>query len=269
MQDPQNIDAKKTKLLKVCLLFIVGLCLSFLFRYKSTVRNAEQEMQFIRLDYVTVSPLSPSPSPNPQPDDILAKFQVPELEIDFEALQKDVNSDIYSWILIPDTSIDYPVVQHPDDNTYYLNHNLDGSSGYPGCIYTENYNSKEWDDVNTILYGHNMRNGSMFAGLHAFKDEDFFESHPYIYLYSPDTIRVYQIFAAYEFSDLHLLAACNWNDPEDVLRFFSKIPEYPGVFDETVELSGDAGYLTLSTCSSGRSDKRVLVQAVLMAQVSL
>lgn len=61
---------------------------------------------------------------------------VPEKQVDFDNLHETVNKDIYAWIYIPDTAVDYPILQHPTDNTYYLNYNLDGSRGYPGCIYT-------------------------------------------------------------------------------------------------------------------------------------
>ena len=73
-------------------------------------------------------------------------IEVPEKNIDFDKLHKEVSEDIYAWIYIPDTNIDYPVFQHPTDNAYYLEHNVDGSEGYPGCIYTENYNSKDFSD---------------------------------------------------------------------------------------------------------------------------
>lgn len=269
MKTQKNTDGKKLKFLAAGLLIIAGVCLFLLLRYYIPVINAKKELQNIQENYIRTTDYSDQSLPlSPQTDNNPAGYQIPEREIDFEALQKEVNPDIYSWILIPDTPIDYPIVQHPDDNTYYMNYNLDGSRGYPGCIYTENYNSKDWEDVNTILYGHNMRNGSMFSKLNSFADGDFFEEHPYIYLYSPDAVRVYQIFAAYEFSDLHLMAACDWNDPEVVSRFFSVISNYPGIFDETVELNDDDNYLTLSTCRRYKQSKRFLVQAVLIAQIS-
>ena len=55
---------------------------------------------------------------------------------------KKVNPDIYAWIYIPGTEIDYPVLQHPSDDSYYLNYNMNGTRGYPGCIYTEKENNK-------------------------------------------------------------------------------------------------------------------------------
>lgn len=269
MQSHKKKDSKKLKILTVILLLIAGVCLFFLMRYIITLRNAEKNVQYIQENYIRIPDVpAPDRSPSLPEDEMTDGFTIPELDIDFAALQEEVNPDIYSWILIPDTPINYPVVQHPDDNTHYMDYNLDGSRGYPGCIYTENYNSKDWEDVNTILYGHNMRNGSMFSSLNSFADPDFFKEHTYVYIYSPDAVRVYQVFAAYEFSDLHLMAACDWNDPKAVSRFLSVISEYPGNYDKTVELSDDDNYLTLSTCRTYKNTKRFLVQAVLIAQVS-
>ena len=83
-----------------------------------------------------------------------------EVSIDFEALQQQ-NADIYAWIRIPETQIDYPILQHPSDDAYYLNHTVEGTEGLPGSIYTEKVNSKDFTDFNTVIYGHNMKNGTM------------------------------------------------------------------------------------------------------------
>lgn len=269
MQGLKNSVNKKQIIFIVIFAIIECVSLFFLWRYLVTVRHAERKMLYIQENYIkipdhAVSDQDSTPLSNETAD--APSFSIPKLEIDFEALQKEVNADIYSWILIPDTPINYPIVQHPDDNAYYINHNLDGSEGYPGCIYTENYNFKDWEDTNTILYGHNMRNGSMFSKINSFAKKDFFEEHPYIYLYSADAIRVYQVFAAYEFSDLHLMTVCDWDDPEAVSQFFSAASAYPGNFDKTVELQDDGHYLTLSTCRNFKKDKRFLVHAMLVFQ---
>lgn len=99
---------------------------------------------------------------------------VPKKNIDFEELHKTVCEDIYAWIYIPNTNIDYPLLQHATDNSYYLEHNLDDSEGYPGCIYTENNNSKDFTDRHTVIYGHNMRDGRMFSDLHKYEDREFY-----------------------------------------------------------------------------------------------
>ena len=90
--------------------------------------------------------------------------------IDFAELSS-INPDIYAWIRIPDTQIDYPVLQREEDDTYYLRHNSSGRYAFAGSIYTEEANSRDFKDPMTVLYGHNMRDGSMFQNLHFFEDE--------------------------------------------------------------------------------------------------
>lgn len=198
----------------------------------------------------------------------LSLYNVPVKEIDFAALQAEQNEDIYAWITIPDTNIDYPILQHPEDPNHYLNYNIDGSKGYPGCIYTELYNSKEWDDPNTVLYGHNMKNGTMFANLHYYEDPEFFEEHPYVYIYSEDAVRVYQIFASYEFSNAHLLICFDTKDPEIFGQYLEGVMQHTGLTDNyntELVVTAEDQIITLETCIANKPEKRYLVQAVLVA----
>ena len=100
----------------------------------------------------------------------------PDIPVDFEGLQ-EYNPDIYAWITIPGTAVDYPIVQRPEDNSYYLTHNTDGEESAEGAIFTEDYNSRDFTDPNTVIYGHNMRNGSMFRSLHNYMDRSFFDEN--------------------------------------------------------------------------------------------
>ncbi len=192
---------------------------------------------------------------------------VPEKEVDIEALQDESNPDIYAWIYIPDTLIDYPVLQHETDNTYYLNYNIDGSKGYPGCIYTENYNSKDFTDAMTVIYGHNMKNGTMFAGLHKFEDKEFFDEHPYVYIYTKDRLLVYEIYASYIYSDEHILLNHDFSNIASFdyyLKTISEIREMDCNRRDGIEVTTDNKILTLSTCVSGKSSNRYIVQGVLL-----
>ncbi|MCM1527327.1 MAG: class B sortase [Bacteroides sp.] len=192
---------------------------------------------------------------------------IPDKEVDFEQLQAEVNADIYAWIYIPDSLIDYPVLQHPTDNLYYLEHNLDGSKGYPGCIYSEDYNAKDFSDPNTVLYGHNMKAGTMFAGLHKYEDADYFAEHPYVYIYTPEKLYVYEIFAAYEFSDLHLLLNFDFTSEDVFQKFLDDIYDMRSMtcnINEDVEVTAQNRILTLSTCVKNKSHNRYLVQGVLL-----
>ena len=103
-------------------------------------------------------------------------------KIDFKKLIK-INSDIYAWIYVPGTRIDYPVALNQEDDTHYLKYNFKNEPEFAGCIYTEKANKKDFTDPNTIFYGHNMRNGSMFQNLHKFEDEQFFNKHKEVYVY--------------------------------------------------------------------------------------
>ena len=193
---------------------------------------------------------------------------IPEKEVDFADLQENTNGDIYAWIHIPDTKIDYPVLQHPTDNSYYLNHNLDGSRGYPGCIYTEDYNKKDFTDSNTVLYGHNMKNGTMFAGLHKYGDSEYLEEHPYIYIYTEEGLLAYEIFAAYQSGDEHILYAHDGFEDRKVygkyLEEILNMRSMGSVLKEGAEVTEDSRIITLSTCISGKPDNRFLIQGVLL-----
>lgn len=192
---------------------------------------------------------------------------IPEKEIDFDDLVANTNEHIYAWIYIPDTKIDYPILQHPTDNVYYLERNLDGSKGYPGCIYTEDYNSKDFSDPNTVLYGHNMKNGTMFAGLHKYEDMEYLLEHPYVYVYTPEKLYVYEIFAAYEFSNKHLLLNYDLEDEVFYQRYLDEIEEVRTMTynrKEEVEVTTDNHIITLSTCVANKGDRRYLVQGVLL-----
>lgn len=108
------------------------------------------------------------------------------LEIDFAGL-KAVNPDVIAWIQIPALDISYPVVQGKD-NAYYLHHLFSGESNINGSIFVDCHNQPDFTDQNTIVYGHNMKNGSMFGTLDKYQDKELFEQHPEFYLYLPDKI---------------------------------------------------------------------------------
>lgn len=191
---------------------------------------------------------------------------IPQKDIDWEALWK-INEDVYAWIYIPGTKVDYPVVQHPTENDYYLNHNLDGSGPYPGCIYSQvEFNHKDFMDYNTVLYGHNMHDETMFQTLHYYEDLEFFEQNPYIYVYTPDETFVYEIFGAYQFSDAHLFYAYDQTTPLGFQNYLDEvfaIRDMNAHFREDVDVTYENHIITLSTCMQD-AKYRYLVQGVLL-----
>lgn len=115
--------------------------------------------------------------------------------IDLEALRA-VNPEVIGWIRIPDTQIDYPILQG-SDNDYYLNHTWEGKANSVGSIFMEYRNSPSFTDHNTILYGHNMNDGSMFNNLRMYTTQDYWQKRPYVYVRTEDTVLRYDIFASY------------------------------------------------------------------------
>lgn len=197
----------------------------------------------------------------------ISDIEIPKKDLDWNALYEQ-NSDIYAWIYVPDTTVDYPVLQHPTDNSYYLNYNIDGTKGFPGCIYTENYNSKDFSDIHTVIYGHNLKDKTMFTSLHNFENKDVFSKEHYIYIYTPDYVFVYRIFAAYEFSAIHLLDNYDFTNEyvyEDYLKKIYATTDRVANVKEDIKVTTDDKIVTLSTCTrDSDSGKRFLVTGVLV-----
>ena len=183
-------------------------------------------------------------------------------KIDFAALQ-EVNPDVYAWIWIPGTNVDYPILQsetEPDE--YYLNHTIEKKEGLPGTIYTEKYNAKDFTDPVTIVYGHDMKNGSMFANLHLYEDQAFFDANPYIYIYMPNQALKYRIFATVVFDDRYILGNYNFLDPEDFQMYLDELrSSINGHVNNDVNVTQESGILTLSTCIATSPNERWMVNA--------
>ena len=190
-----------------------------------------------------------------------------ESKIDFESLW-EVNEDAYAWIQIPGTVIDYPILQSAtEEDDYYLNTTIDGKKGYPGSIYTEKYNSTAFTDPVTVVYGHDMIEGTMFTDLHKYEDKEFFDSYPYIYIYLPDRTLKYQIFAAVRFDDRYILGNYNFLEAEDFQNYLDELrSSIDGNVNPDVEVTQQSSILSLSTCIADAPENRWLVNATLVEQ---
>ncbi len=184
--------------------------------------------------------------------------------VDFEELKR-ANPHIYAWIKIPNTVIDYPILQHPNELSYYLTHTVNGAKSKYGSIYTQYYNTTDFSDYNTVIYGHNMLNGTMFGQLKKFKNRDFFNENREITVYMPGRILKYKIFAAYVWNDSHLLLNYDFTDATFRQGYYDMVLTIRDVnanIADDVMLTASDKIITLSTCTS-KDDERYLVQAVL------
>mgnify|MGYP003307136749 CR=1 FL=1 len=204
-------------------------------------------------------------------EDLYTKLgiEIPEKNLDWNLLN-ETNPDIYAWIYIPNTVIDYPVLQHPTDDAFYLRRDIDGNKSTAGCIFSEHtYNSRNFDDFNTVLYGHNMKAKTMFQNLHFYEDATFFEENRYVYIYTSERVFVYEIFAAYEFSDKHVLANYSTVSEAGKQRYLDEvfsIRDMKAQFRDDVDVTVENHLLTLSTCVDGKPNNRYLVQGILIEE---
>jgi len=178
-----------------------------------------------------------------------------EKEIDFDKL-KEINKDVIGWIYSKDTTIDYPVVQG-SDNSYYLSHLFDNTPNSSGSIFMDYTKNKNFTSKNTVLYGHHMKNGTMFQSLMGYKDPSYYNSHKVIDLYTPN--QNYKIEVVYGF----LIDAYKWDDNKfvldenvDDLLLHAKSNT---TFDSGKTISNSDKIITLSTCSYEMEEGRYVL----------
>jgi len=176
---------------------------------------------------------------------------------DLNALQEK-NPDVIGWIQIPGTKVDYPLVQG-EDNAYYLEHSWRGDKLAAGSIFLECQNSPDFTNYNTIVYGHQMANGSMFGSLNRYGNQAYWESHPYIYILLDYGVLRYEVFSSYATtvgSKTYGLSFRQAETRENYLQMAAELSEIDtGITPELTDL-----VLTLSTCH-GVGDKRWIVHA--------
>ena len=178
--------------------------------------------------------------------------------MDFAAL-REVNSDVLGWILIPNTVISYPLVQG-DDNQYYLKHTWKKWTSAVGAIFLEYQNSPDFSDFNTIIYGHRMNNGSMFASLKNYKKQSYWAAHPYVYITDDNGSHKYEIFVAYEVSTAGTTYQIGFSGDASKQAFLDYCLGQ-SVIDTGITPTVHDKILTLSTCTGNGHATRWVVQA--------
>lgn len=184
------------------------------------------------------------------------------LDIQLAALQ-EVNADVMGWIYIPDSPISYPLIKANDRDTY-LHTAWDGTKNTAGSIFLEQENSKRLTDFNSIIYGHQMVDGSMFASVIHYRYPDYAASHPYIYIVTADSIYRYRVFAAYEANLKSYTYQVQFqNDKERERALSAYLRE---CFGDAQPPTAQDRILTLSTCTGRGYDTRWVVQGALDVQ---
>lgn len=181
-------------------------------------------------------------------------------EMDLDGLRRK-NPDVLGWISIPETPLSYPLLQG-EDNDFYLEHTWQKSSGIVGAVFMDCRSSAELTDFNTIIYGHRMRDGSMFASLKYYQDQDHWRTHPSVYLAGAGGVYRYDIFSAYEADVLGLVYDVNARGADERQAFIDSCLDL-SVIETNIAPMADDQLLTLSTCTGRGYRTRWVVQAVL------
>lgn len=187
--------------------------------------------------------------------------------LDFETL-KEINPEVLGYIMIPGTSISYPFARSGDPYKY-LNCDITGAPSRGGAIFMDFENDPSFTDDNTIIYGHNLFDGSMFGQLQSYisGDRGFFDNHRYIYVYLEDEVRLYRVFCAMTTEDGS--EVYNINFPKHEMMLEQNLTEYGRSVHKAEPLPDDYdSTITLSTCSDGRETDRTVVLAYFAGLVS-
>lgn len=264
--NPSNAD-KTTKMLKlavvilsVILVILVGVLIALLIGDKpvqETIPSVPETTQPVESTVETT-----------QPEETTVPVETePLVMLDVMAALYQENEDIAGWLKIEDTVIDYPVVFTPDDPEEYLRKNFNGFYSISGTLFIDGNCEILPESDNIIIYGHNMRNGTMFSTLMSYKDQKFWEEHPVIYYSTLYEERTYEIVAAfydrvyYSYEDVfkfyQFIDAENEEDYNEAIRYYKDNALYEtGVTAEY----GDK-LITLVTCSYHEDYGRFVVVA--------
>lgn len=189
----------------------------------------------------------------------------PTFAIDFANLQQ-VNREVTGWIWIYDTVVNYPLVQSDKNNDAYLHKTYDGTSNSSGSIFMDYRNASDFSDTNTIIYGHNMKNGKMFAVLKKFGNQEFYDSHREFYIMTPEGNRRYEIISAFQTDALSDIYDRNFSSQEGRQAWFEKVLRSSAIL-AAVDAAAEDSFVTLSTCVSGNDYRARFVVIGRLAEI--
>ncbi len=181
-----------------------------------------------------------------------------DVDIDLTELRKE-NSDIIGWIRFDNIeSLSYPVL-YSGDNETYLRTDIYGNSSTAGCIFMEGACNPDFEDCHTILYGHNMKNLSMFGSLKQYKTEGFYQENPYFTIYTQDMAYRYQIFSYRDVPETDEVYTIGFAADDSFGEFVDNMIRH-SYEDTKVAVTKEDKVMTLSTCST--EGNRFVVHAV-------
>lgn len=258
------------------LIVLLCICGIRIFDHYQVYINGDQDYERLRTEAIVMEETRPKETSGSQgapteKERGQAQPSPPVKGIDFAQVKaaeglKACQDDIVGWILFEEPAeINYPLVQG-EDNQEYLSRTLDADGHKYGTIFIDCENRSDLSDPNTFIYGHHMKNGSMFAQLLKYEDPDFYRSYPYFYIYVPDdtktgTCYTYQIFAVERAQDGGPSFQIDFTEGDTFLEYLSYLKQNRE-YDTGVEVREDDTIVSLSTCSGGIATERFVVHGL-------
>ena len=208
------------------------------------------------LEYTSLKQYAPVVSDVPTETNQPKSTSNPNLGFNPQAL-KQINSDFVGWIKIPGTNIDYPMAQG-NDNTYYLTHSFKKERNSAGSIFLDYRIMGDFEGKNSIIFGHHMRNDTMFAQINLFKSSYFSKLHPYAYIFTPKGRLKYEYIGSYIFPGNKNVLKISFNDKKSFLNYIKQIQSISS-YKTTLRIEKDDKLLTLVTCTYEFENARFVV----------
>lgn len=255
MQNKQ-ITTKNTKRKVISgILFFVCICIFLFSAYQ--VYTILREYHLAEKYYATVQEYSPFNSELPATTTEKSRY----LAIDTKELKK-TNADFIGWIYADDTKINYPVVKGKD-NSFYLTRDFNKNYLQNGSIFMDYRCDSNFQNHNTIIYGHNMRDGSMFGELDKYRNYSFFEKHKeMMYVNHKGVLKTLQIYSAHIVKSDSYVYEYQFVDDEKFGKFIEKTVS-SSLYDTGIKPAVSDKIVTLSTCSYEYDEARLVVHAIL------
>lgn len=238
----------------VLIIAIIVFCYSAFQLYKIVSGYKEGQSEYDKVRALAIE--------NPGKEQPSEETKEDRFRVNFDELLA-INPDTVGWLRFsPEPAqINYPLVQCGDNSTY-LNKTFSANENTVGAIFVNTYNHADFNDRNTIIYGHRMNDNSMFHDLAKYDDKAFWEANPYFYIYTPDGREiVYHIYSTGVVKDTSDTYMTEFGTDEEFQNFLN-VTKQSAVFDTGVEVDISDKIVTLSTCTKESNENRFVVQGV-------
>ena len=259
LQERTEIPIKKSiriALIAICVVFVFVFAFSA-YKIGSTLigyKKAESTYTNLSNQFVTIASAKPTQTLAPEASpEATAPTEVFPFKVDFEAL-KASSPDAVGWIYSADTPINYPIV-HTTDNVFYIEHLHNGEFNANGAIFIDCNIAPDFSAKNTLIYGHNMNDGSMFANLRNYRDPAYYPEHPVMYICTPDKYYRVEIVAGLITEPDSYVYAHEFQEIEQFHAYIESV-KADSTFQSNVEVGDDDKIVTLSTCTYEINDGR-------------